>query len=69
MNLQSTQSTSPILTIPQCQALLDVAHVAFDGEYAAYYVLGLFEGKRAGDLKQGGESLGLTELAPSAATM
>jgi hypothetical protein len=44
----------PALTIPQCQALLDVAFTAFDGHYAAFYVHSLFGGSRVKETKRMG---------------
>jgi hypothetical protein len=43
---------NPALTIPQCQAVLDVSHLAFDRDYAAFYVHGLFGGSRVTETKK-----------------
>ena len=45
---------NPALTNPQSQALLDVAHTAFDGGYAAFYAHGLFGGSRVKETKRMG---------------
>jgi hypothetical protein len=45
---------NPALTIPQCQAVLDVAHIAFDGGYAAFYAHGFFGGSRVTETKKMG---------------
>ena len=41
-------------TPSQSQALLDVAHIAFDGGYAAFYAHGLFGGSRVKETKRMG---------------
>lgn len=43
---------NPALTIPQVQALLDVAWVAFDGEFAPFHLHGLFCGSRVKETKK-----------------
>lgn len=43
---------NPALTIPQTQALLDVAWVAFDGKFAPFYVHGFFCGSRAKEISR-----------------
>ena len=45
---------NPALTIPQCQALLDVAFIAFNGRYAAFFVHALFGGTRIKETRRMG---------------
>jgi hypothetical protein len=42
----------PALTIPQIQALIDVAWVAWGGKYAPFYVHGLWCGSRAKEIRR-----------------
>jgi hypothetical protein len=43
---------NPALTIPQAQAVIDVAWVAFEGKFAPFYVHGLWCGSRAKEISR-----------------
>jgi hypothetical protein len=43
---------NPALTIPQVQALIDVAWVAYEGKYAPFYVHGFWCGSRAKEISR-----------------
>jgi len=49
-NMTSKCARDPALTIPQVQALIDVAWVVFGGKFAPFYVHGLWCGSRATEI-------------------